>query len=63
MAVDFFTVDTIWLRRLYVPFFIEIASRRVDLAGCTVYPDGAWFTQQARQIAWTVADRPDPFTC
>jgi hypothetical protein len=35
MAVDFFTVDTVWLQRLYVLFFIELGSRRVHLAGCT----------------------------
>jgi putative transposase len=60
IAVDFFTVDTIWLERLHVLFFIEVASRRVHLAGCTVHPDGEWITQQARQVAWTLADRAEP---
>jgi transposase InsO family protein len=59
MAVDFFIVDTVWLQRLYVLFFIEIASRRVHLAGCTAHPDGEWVTQQARQVAWTFAERAD----
>jgi hypothetical protein len=39
LAVDFFTVETIWLQRLYVLFFIELGSRRVHLAGCTNVPD------------------------
>jgi len=57
--VDFFTVDTVWLQRLYVLFFIEIASRRVYLAGCTAHPDGEWVTQQARHVAWTLSERAD----
>ena len=60
IAVDFFTVDTVWLQRLYVLFFIEIASHRVYLAGCTAHPDDAWVTQQARHLAWALSERPDP---
>ena len=60
MAVDFFTVDTVWLQRLYVLFFIEVGSRRVHLAGCTAHPDGEWVTQQARQVAWALAEREQP---
>jgi putative transposase len=60
IAVDFFTVDTVWLQRLYVLFFIEVASRRVHLAGCTADPDAKWVTQQARQVAWAVAERSEP---
>jgi putative transposase len=60
LAVDFFTVETIWLQRLYVLFFIELGSRRVHLAGCTANPNGAWVTQQARQLAWGLAGRSTP---
>jgi transposase InsO family protein len=58
LAVDFFTVETISLQRLYVLFFIELSSRRVHLAGCTANPTGAWVTQQARQFAWTLQEQP-----
>jgi putative transposase len=60
MAVDFFAVDTIWLKRLYVLFFIDLASRRVHFAGCTARPNDEWVTQRARQIAWTLGERSEP---
>jgi transposase InsO family protein len=60
VAVDFFTVDTVWLQRLYALFFIELASRRVHFAGCTAHPDAEWVTQQARQVTWTLSARAQP---
>jgi transposase InsO family protein len=57
LACDFFTVDTLFLQRLYVLVFIELGSRRLHLAGCTATPDAAWVTQQARQLAWQLQDR------
>ena len=60
VATDFFTVDTVWLCRLYVLFFIDLKSRQVYVAGCTPHPDGDWVTQQARQVAWTFSDRAAP---
>jgi transposase InsO family protein len=60
LAADFFTVETIGLQRLYVLFFIELASRRVRIAGCTRHPNAQWVTQQARQFAWTLAEGIDP---
>ena len=59
LAVDLFAVETIWLQRLYVLFFIELGSRRVHLAGCTTNPTAPWVTQQARQLTWTLAERPE----
>jgi putative transposase len=41
LAVDFFTVETVSLRRLYVLFFIELGSRLVHLAGSTANPNSA----------------------
>jgi putative transposase len=48
IACDFFTVETILLRRFYAFFFIAHASRRLWLSGCTQNPSGEWVTQQAR---------------
>src|SRR5436305_3951643 len=53
LACDFFTVETISLRRFHVLFFIELENRRVHLAGCTTNPTGAWVTQQARNLSFT----------
>jgi transposase InsO family protein len=57
VACDFFTVETVLLRRYYVLFFIAHASRRVWLAGCSSNPTGGWVTQQARNLGLDLADQ------
>src|SRR6266568_2451128 len=57
VACDFFTVESVFLRRYYVLFFIAYASRRVWLAGCTKNPTGDWVTQQASNVGLDVADQ------
>ena len=56
MATDFFTVDTVLFKRLYVLFFIELGRRRVWITGVTEHPDAHWVTQQARNASGELAD-------
>jgi transposase InsO family protein len=49
---DFFSVDTVFLKRLYVLLYTELATRRVIWFAVTETPDGAWVNQQARNVSW-----------
>jgi hypothetical protein len=57
LACDFFTVETVWLRRVYVLFFISLGTRRIEFVACTTNPNTAWMTQQARNLLIELDDR------
>jgi putative transposase len=57
LACDFFTVDTIWLRRIYVLAFLSIGSRRIEYVASTSKPNTAWMLQQARNLLMHLDDR------
>lgn len=52
VVTDFFTVDTIFLKRLYVLVHMELASRRIIRFAVTEHPDSAWVAQQTRNLVW-----------
>ena len=60
LACDFLTVETAFLQRVYVLFFISLATRRIEYFACTPKPDGHWTAQQARNFVMQLGG-PQPF--
>jgi hypothetical protein len=60
MACDFFHIDTVLLRRLYVLVFIHHDTRLVRIAGITSDPVASWVTQQARNLSMELAEQTNP---
>lgn len=73
MATNFFSVDTVLLRRFYVLFVIELDRRVVHLLGVTANPNDSWVTHVARnfcsdlervgrRVRFLIRDRDTKFT-
>jgi putative transposase len=60
LACDFLTVETAFFQRIYVLFFISLATRRIEYIACTPNPDGRWTAQQARNLVMQLGDQ-QPF--
>jgi putative transposase len=56
LVCDFLTVETAFLQRICVLFFISLATRRIEYVACTANPDGRWITQQARNLVMHLGD-------
>lgn len=56
VLTDFLSVDTVFLKRLYVLLHMELATRRVIWFAVTDRPDAVWVTQQARNVCWELTE-------
>jgi transposase InsO family protein len=61
LACDFLTVETVWLTRIYVLFFVSLERRRIEYVASTSNPDGRWVAQQARNLLMHLTDREQSF--
>ena len=60
LACYFLTVETAFLQRIYVLFFISLAARPIECIASTAHPDGRWVGQQARNLVMQFGDE-QPF--
>src|SRR5689334_3647177 len=56
LACDFLTVETAFPQRIYLLFFISLATRRIEYVASTPHPDGRRITQQARSLVMQLGD-------
>src|SRR5215218_2525732 len=61
LAFDFLTVETVWLTRIYVLFFVSLERRRIEFVASTSNPDGRWVAQQARNLLMHLGNREQSF--
>jgi putative transposase len=61
VTFDFFTIETLALQRIYVLFVLSLATRRLEFIACTANPDGAWVTQQARNLVMQPGEHEPQF--
>jgi putative transposase len=59
IACDLFHVDTAFLKRIYVLFFIEHSTRTIHIMSVTTNPTGAWVAQQARNLLMDLGERAE----
>ena len=60
LARDFFSLDTVLVKRLYVLFFLELDTRRVYVTRITTHPTGSRVVQQARNLTIALEVRAEP---